>query len=97
MTFDAKARKKIEQLEAEGYGHLPVFIAKTQSSFSTDPTMRGAPQAGTPSTCVRCALSAGAGFVVMLTGEIMTMPGLPKVPASEHIDIDDEGRITGLS
>ena len=55
VTFDAKARKKIEQLEAEGYGHLPVCIAKTQSSFSTDPTMRGALPAGTPSTCVRCA------------------------------------------
>ena len=96
MTFDAKARKKIEQLEAEGYGHLPVCIAKTQSSFSTDPTMRGAPSGHTVNVR-EVRLSAGAGFVVMLTGEIMTMPGLPKVPASEHIDIDDEGRITGLS
>ncbi|MCA0322218.1 MAG: formate--tetrahydrofolate ligase [Actinobacteria bacterium] len=96
VTFDAKARKKIEQLEAEGYGHLPVCIAKTQSSFSTDPTMRGAPSGHTVNVR-EVRLSAGAGFVVMLTGEIMTMPGLPKVPASEHIDIDDEGRITGLS
>ena len=96
VTFDAKARKKIEQLEAEGYGHLPVCIAKTQSSFATDPTMRGAPSGHTVNVR-EVRLSAGAGFVVMLTGEIMTMPGLPKVPASEHIDIDDEGRITGLS
>jgi len=96
VTFDAKARKKIEQLEAEGYGHLPVCIAKTQSSFSTDPTLRGAPSGHTVNVR-EVRLSAGAGFVVMLTGEIMTMPGLPKVPASEHIDIDDEGRITGLS
>ena len=96
VTFDAKARKKIEQLEAEGYGHLPVCIAKTQSSFSTDPTMRGAPSGHTVNVR-EVRLSAGAGFVVMLTGEIMTMPGLHKVPASEHIDIDDEGRITGLS
>ena len=96
VTFDAKARTKIEQLEAEGYGHLPVCIAKTQSSFSTDPTMRGAPSGHTVNVR-EVRLSAGAGFVVMLTGEIMTMPGLPKVPASEHIDIDDEGRITGLS
>ena len=95
VTFDPKARKRIEQLEAEGYGHLPICMAKTQSSFSTDPKLRGAPSGHTLNVR-EVRLSAGAGFVVMLTGDIMTMPGLPKVPASERIDIDD-GRITGLS
>jgi formate--tetrahydrofolate ligase len=96
VTFDAKAQKKITQLEAEGYGHFPVCLAKTQYSFSTDPTQKGAPTGHTVNIR-EVRLSAGAGFVVMLTGDIMTMPGLPRVPASDGIEIDDEGRITGLS
>ncbi len=96
VTFDSKAKKKLDQIEAEGYGHLPVCMAKTQSSFSTDPTLRGAPSGHTVNVR-EVRLAAGAGFVVMVTGDIMTMPGLPKVPASDMIDIDDEGRITGLS
>ncbi len=96
VTFDAKAAKRLAAIEAEGFGHLPVCMAKTQSSFSTDPTLRGAPIDHT--VHVReVRLAAGAGFVVMVTGEIMTMPGLPKVPASEHIDVDENGRIVGLS
>ena len=96
VTFDSKAQKKLDQIEAEGYGHLPVCMAKTQSSFSTDPTKRGAPTGHTVNVR-EVRLAAGAGFVVMVTGDIMTMPGLPKVPASDNIEIDDEGRITGLS
>lgn len=96
VTFDAKARKKLAQIEAEGYGQLPVCMAKTQSSFSTDPSRRGAPTGHTVNVR-EVRLAAGAGFVVMVTGDIMTMPGLPKVPASDHITIDDDGRITGLS
>ena len=71
-------------------------MAKTQSSFSTDPTLRGAPEGHTVSVR-EVRLAAGAGFVVMVTGDIMTMPGLPKVPASEHIDVDEDGHIVGLS
>ena len=96
LTFDSKAKKKLDQIEAEGYGHLPVCMAKTQSSFSTDPTLRGAPTGHTVNVR-EVRLAAGAGFVVMVTGDILTMPGLPKVPASDNIEIDDEGRITGLS
>ena len=96
VTFDIKAERKIKELEAAGYGHLPVCMAKTQSSFSTDPTLRGAPT-GHNVHVREVRLAAGAGFVVFLTGEIMTMPGLPKIPASDHIDIDDDGVVTGLS
>ncbi|NHA67830.1 formate--tetrahydrofolate ligase [Phycicoccus sp. CMS6Z-2] len=96
VTFEPKAAKRLAAIEAEGYGHLPICMAKTQSSFSTDPTLRGAPEGHTVSVR-EVRLAAGAGFVVMVTGEIMTMPGLPKVPASERIDVDDDGRIVGLS
>jgi formate--tetrahydrofolate ligase len=96
IMADVKVRQKFKQLEEGGYGALPVCIAKTQYSFSTDPGLRGRPRNfDVPIRDV--SLSAGAGFVVVLTGDIMTMPGLPKVPAAEIIDIDDEGRITGLS
>ncbi|WP_307812652.1 formate--tetrahydrofolate ligase [Phycicoccus sp. CSK15P-2] len=96
VTFEGKAAKRLAAIEAEGYGHLPVCMAKTQSSFSTDPTLRGAPEGHT--VHVReVRLAAGAGFVVMVTGDIMTMPGLPKVPASARIDIDEDGRVVGLS
>jgi formate--tetrahydrofolate ligase len=96
VRFEPRARRRLEQLEAEGFGHLPVCVAKTQSSFSTDPTQRGAPTGHTV-TVREVRLAAGAGFVVLLTGDIMTMPGLPREPAAHRIDMDDEGRVTGLS
>lgn len=96
IMADVKVRQKFKALEENGHGRLPVCLAKTQYSFSTDPGLRGRPRHfDVPIRDV--AVSAGAGFVVVLTGDIMTMPGLPKVPAAEIIDIDDEGRITGLS
>ena len=96
ITADAKVRQQFKELEAGGYAHLPICIAKTQYSFSTDPLLRGRPtNFDVPIREVR--LAAGAGFIVVVTGDIMTMPGLPKVPAAEVIDIDDQGNITGLS
>jgi formate--tetrahydrofolate ligase len=89
-------RKQIAALQEAGYGHLPVCIAKTQYSFSTDATQRGAPS-GHVVDIREVRLAAGAEFVVMVCGDIMTMPGLPKVPAAEHIDLDDAGQIVGLS
>jgi len=96
VTFDSKAAKRLAQIEADGYSGLPVCMAKTQSSFSTDATRRGAPTGHTVNIR-EVRLAAGAGFVVMVTGDIMTMPGLPRVPASDHIDIDENGNIVGLS
>jgi formate--tetrahydrofolate ligase len=96
VVFERKAARRLAAIEAEGYGHLPICMAKTQSSFSTDATVRGAP-AGHTVSVREVRLAAGAGFVVLVTGDIMTMPGLPRVPASEHIDVDDDGRIVGLS
>ena len=88
-------KKQIEDLQNNGYGNFPVCVAKTQYSFSTDPSKRGAPSDHViPIREVR--LSAGAEFIVMVCGDIMTMPGLPKVPAAERIDIDDDGNIIGL-
>ena len=96
IMADTKVRNKFKALEEGGYGRLPVCIAKTQYSFSTDPLLRGRPKHfDVPIRDV--AVSAGAGFVVVTTGEIMTMPGLPKVPSAEIIDIDSEGNIVGLS
>jgi formate--tetrahydrofolate ligase len=92
----APVRAQIQRLQDSGWGHLPVCVAKTQYSFSTDPTLRGAPS-GHHLDVREVRLAAGAEFVVMVCGDIMTMPGLPKVPAAEHIDIDDEGRVIGLS
>ncbi|MBQ6788876.1 MAG: formate--tetrahydrofolate ligase [Clostridia bacterium] len=89
------AKKQIQSLEALGFGHMPVCMAKTQYSFSDDPTKLGAPE-GFTVTIKNVKVSAGAGFVVVLTGDILTMPGLPKVPAAEKIDVDENGRITGL-
>jgi len=95
VTFTAAAKKDLETFTRWGYQNLPVCIAKTQNSISHDKTWLGAPKGYTfPITEVR--LSAGAGFVVALSGEINTMPGLPKHPAAENIDVDDNGRITGL-
>ena len=90
------ARARLAQLQAEGHGGLPVCIAKTQYSFSTDPTLRGAPE-GHVLDVREVRLAAGAGFVVVICGEVMTMPGLPRVPAAERIDLDEQGRIIGLS
>lgn len=87
--------KQIAQFEAEGYGHLPVCIAKTQKSFTTDDAMRGAPS-GHVLEVREVRLAAGAGFVVFVCGSLMTMPGLPKKPAALAIDVDSEGHITGL-
>jgi formate--tetrahydrofolate ligase len=89
-------RAQIDQLQAQGHGQLPVCVAKTQVSFSTDPAQRGAPSGHTV-TLREVRLAAGAGFVVVVCGDVMTMPGLPRVPAAEHIDIDDDGQIIGLS
>lgn len=95
IAADAKVRSQIEHLQEFGYGNLPVCIAKTQYSFSTDPALRGAP-CGHTVNIREVRLSAGAQFVVMVCGDIMTMPGLPKVPAANSIDITDDGRIIGL-
>jgi formate--tetrahydrofolate ligase len=92
---DKRLRGKFARLQKAGYGDLPVCMAKTQYSFSTDPGLRGRPKNfDVPIRDVK--LSAGAGFVVVVTGDVMTMPGLPKVPAAEVIDLDEEGRIVGL-
>ncbi|MBQ9414235.1 MAG: formate--tetrahydrofolate ligase [Clostridia bacterium] len=95
VQFIPAAKKELDRLESLGYGHLPVCMAKTQYSLSDDPTKIGRPTDFTV-TVRDVRLSAGAGFVVVLTGNIMTMPGLPKVPAAEKIDIDENGRISGL-
>ena len=89
------AKKQLEKLEALGFGGCPVCIAKTQYSFSDDPAKLGAPTDFTV-TVRNVRIAAGAGFVIVLTGDIMTMPGLPKIPAAEKIDVDENGRITGL-
>ncbi|GES45654.1 formate--tetrahydrofolate ligase [Rhizobium dioscoreae] len=95
VTADKAVRDQLRSWEDQGYGHLPVCMAKTQYSFSTDPNVRGAPEGHiVPVREVR--LSAGAGFVVVITGEIMTMPGLPKSPAAERIFLNDQGYIEGL-
>ncbi|RED53624.1 formate--tetrahydrofolate ligase [Aestuariispira insulae] len=92
---DKKVRDQLHQWEKDGYGNLPVCMAKTQYSFSTDPNLRGAPTGHVvPVREVR--LSAGAGFIVAICGEIMTMPGLPRVPAANSIHLDDEGLVQGL-
>ena len=89
------AQKQIDRLEELGFGKCPICVAKTQYSFSDDPTKLGAPENFTV-TVKNVKISAGAGFVVVLTGDIMTMPGLPKVPAAERIDVDEDGKISGL-
>ena len=91
----AAVKAQVQKLQDEGYGHFPVCVAKTQYSFSTDPKQRGAPE-GHVVQVREVRLAAGAEFVVMLCGDIMTMPGLPKVPSAERIDIDDQGRVVGL-
>ena len=95
VNYTKEADKALKEFEALGYGNLPVCMAKTQYSFSDDQTLLGRPS-GFTITIKNCRIAAGAGFVVVLTGDIMTMPGLPKVPAAEKIDVSDEGVIIGL-
>ena len=95
VAFTPNAKKQIAQLTALGFDKLPICMAKTQYSFSDDPALLGAPR-GFTVTVRNIKISAGAGFLVALTGDIMTMPGLPKAPAAERIDIDASGKITGL-
>ena len=95
ITADARIRAQIKELQESGYGHYPVCVAKTQYSFSTDPQLHGAPH-GHVVNIREVRLAAGAEFVVMICGDIMTMPGLPRVPAANTIDIDDSGKIVGL-
>ena len=95
VSFAPAAKKEIAKLSSLGFGNLPVCMAKTQYSFSDDMTKLGAPE-GFTVTVRNVKVSAGAGFIVALTGDIMTMPGLPKVPAAERIDVDENGKISGL-
>ncbi len=95
VSLTPAAKKQAAELEALGFGDLPICMAKTQYSFSDDPALLGAPEDFTV-TVRNLKVCAGAGFIVALTGDIMTMPGLPKVPAAEKIDVDEHGRITGL-
>ena len=95
VVLTANAKKQVKQLTDLGFGNLPICMAKTQYSFSDDAGLLGAPK-GFQVTVRNLKVSAGAGFLVALTGDIMTMPGLPKVPSAEKIDVDEDGRITGL-
>ncbi len=95
ISADAKIRGQIKLLQDSGYGHYPVCVAKTQYSFSTDPSLRGAPSGHTVNIR-EVRLAAGAEFVVMVCGDVMTMPGLPKIPSADKIDIDDQGKVIGL-
>ncbi|MEX0951186.1 MAG: formate--tetrahydrofolate ligase, partial [Gammaproteobacteria bacterium] len=94
VTAPAKVMAQLKDLDKD-YGKFPVCIAKTQMSFSTDPTVRGAPSDHTVEIS-EVRLSNGAGFIVAICGNMMTMPGLPKVPAAEKIDVDEKGHISGL-
>jgi formate--tetrahydrofolate ligase len=96
VVADTAVRQKIEKFQQDGFGNLPICIAKTQYSFSSDPKLRGAPE-GHVFNVRDVYLSAGAGFMVVLSGDMMTMPGLPKIPASDNIDIDADGNIVGLA
>ena len=95
VTADSKVRSQIKKLQDDGYGHYPVCVAKTQYSFSTDPQLRAAPS-GHMINVREVRLAAGAEFVVMVCGDVMTMPGLPKVPSAEKIDLTDDGKVIGL-
>jgi formate--tetrahydrofolate ligase len=95
ITADTAIRKQIKDLQSMGYGHFPVCVAKTQYSFSTDPQLRGAPS-GHVVNIREVRLAAGAEFIVMICGDMMTMPGLPKTPSAASIDIGADGRVVGL-
>jgi formate--tetrahydrofolate ligase len=96
VRIEAAAQRKLDRFAAQGYGHLPVCMAKTQSSFSDNPSLRGAPK-GWTLTITDAHLSAGAGFVVAVAGSMMLMPGLPKVPQAAKLDLDEQGRIIGMN
>ena len=95
VAYAPAAKKEIKRLEELGYDKLPICMAKTQYSFSDTPTLLGAPE-NFRVNISNVKVSAGAGFVVVYTGDIMTMPGLPKVPSAEKIDVDNDGKISGL-
>lgn len=95
VNYTKEADKALKEFEELGYGNLPICMAKTQYSFSDDPALLGRPS-GFKITIRNCRIAAGAGFIVVLTGDVMTMPGLPKVPAAEKIDVTDDGAISGL-
>ena len=95
VNYTKEADKALKEFEELGYGNLPICMAKTQYSFSDDPALLGRPS-GFKITIRNCRIAAGAGFIVVLTGDVMTMPGLPKVPAAEKIDVSDDGVISGL-
>lgn len=95
VNYTKEAEKALKEFEDLGYGNLPICMAKTQYSFSDDPALLGRPS-GFKITVRNCRIAAGAGFIVVLTGDVMTMPGLPKVPAAEKIDVTDDGVISGL-
>jgi formate--tetrahydrofolate ligase len=95
VSADTKVRAQVQRLQDQGYGRYPVCIAKTQYSFSTDPLVRGAPN-GHVLNIREVRLAAGAEFVILVCGEILTMPGLPAMPSSAGMDVDDDGRIAGL-
>ena len=95
VKLTPEAKKQAKRLAELGFGGLPICMAKTQYSFSDNQNLRGAPE-GFTVTVRNLKVSAGAGFIVALTGDIMTMPGLPKEPAAEKIDVDEDGRIVGL-
>lgn len=95
VSYSPAALASLKEIEQNGFGDLPVCVAKTQYSISDDPALLGSPS-GYTLTVRDLKLCSGAGFVVALAGSIMTMPGLPKVPAAENIDVDDNGNITGI-
>ena len=95
VEADSKVRSQIKRLQKDGYGSYPICVAKTQYSFSTDPQLLGAPDDHVVKIR-EVRLSAGAEFVVIICGDIMTMPGLPKIPAADRIDIDADGKVVGL-
>jgi formate--tetrahydrofolate ligase len=95
VSFDPSAAARLEEFERLGYGHLPVCIAKTQYSFSADPTAMGAPE-GHILPVREARLCAGAGFVIAVCGNVITMPGLPRRPAALDIGVDERGRVVGL-
>jgi formate--tetrahydrofolate ligase len=95
IAADTNVRQRFRELQADGFGHLPICMAKTQYSFSTDPALKGAPSGHTV-TIREVRLSAGAEFLVVITGDIMTMPGLPKIPSANNIRLNDAGEIEGL-
>ena len=95
VAADASVRQRFAEMESAGYGRLPICVAKTQYSFSTDPSLRGAPT-GHIVNVREVRLAAGAEFIVMICGDVMTMPGLPAVPSAVKIDLDDNGNIVGM-